>query len=104
MGDERAAGLLGTASWLCACWPVPAVEAFWLRDVSWNRANSPGTNPPGVEALVAVEEDGVRGDGVAWVGSEGLFKGLVADWPFFSAVGNHRRQTPSIGLLVLDAF
>ena len=54
--------------------------------------------------MVAVEEDGVRGDGVAWVGSEGLFKGLVADWPFFSAVGNHRRQTPSIGLLVLDAF
>lgn len=34
-------------------------------------------NPPGVEALVAVEEDGAHGGGVARVGSEGLFKGLA---------------------------
>ena len=52
----------------------------------------------------AIKEDGARGGGVARVGSEGLFKGLVADWPFSSAVGTAARQTPSIGLLVLDAF
>ena len=46
-------------------------------------------NPPGVEALVAVEEDGARGGGVVRGDSEGLFKGLVADWPFFGAVGSH---------------
>ena len=34
-------------------------------------------NPAGVEALVAVEEDGVCGGGGVRVGSEGLFKGLV---------------------------
>ena len=60
---------------VCVCWPVPAVDAFRLRDVSWNRASSPATNPPGVEVLVAVEEDGARGGGVVRVGSEGLFKG-----------------------------
>ena len=60
-----------------------AVEAFRLRDVSWNRANSPVANPPGVEALVAVEEDGVRGGGVVRVGSEGLFKGLVVGLAVF---------------------
>ena len=60
-----------------SAWPAPAVEAFRLRDVSWNRASSPGTNPPGVEALDAVKEDGARGGGVARVGSEGLFKGLA---------------------------
>ena len=38
----------------------------------------------------AIKEDGARGGGVARVGSEGLFKGLVADWPFSSAVGNRR--------------
>ena len=59
-----------------AC-PAPAVEAFRLREVSWNRASSPGTNPPGVEALVAVEEDGARGGGVVRGDSEGLFKGLA---------------------------
>ena len=53
------------------------VEAFWLRDVSWNRASSPVANPPGVEALVAVEEDGARGGGVVRGDSEGLFKGLA---------------------------
>ena len=62
---------------VCVCWPVPAVEAFWLRDGSWNCANLPGTNPPGVEVLVVVEEDGARGGGVVRVGSEGLFKGLA---------------------------
>ena len=63
---------------MCAsAWLAPVVEAFWLRDVSWNRANSSGTNPPGVEALVGVEEDGARGGGVVRVGSEGLFKGLA---------------------------
>lgn len=46
-------------------------------------------NPPGVEALVAVEEDGAHGGGVVRGDSEGLFKGLVADWPFFGAVGSH---------------
>ena len=61
---------------LCAsAWSAPAVEAFRLRDVSWIPANSPGKNPPGVETLVAVEEDGARGGGVVRVGSEGLFKG-----------------------------
>ena len=60
-----------------SAWPAPAVEAFWLRDVSWNPASSPGTNPPGVEALVAVEEDGARGGGVVRGDSEGLFKGLA---------------------------
>ena len=62
---------------VCVCLTAPAVEAFRLRDVSWNRASSPGTNPPGVEALVAVEEDGARGGGVVRGDSEGLFKGLA---------------------------
>ena len=66
-----------------SAWPAPAVEAFRLREVSWNRASSPGTNPPGVEVLVAVEEDGVRGGGVVRVGSEGLFKGLVVGLAVF---------------------
>ena len=66
-----------------SAWPAPAVEAFRLRDVSWNRASSPGTNPPGVEALVAVEEDGARGGGVARVDSEGLFKGLAVGLAVF---------------------
>ena len=48
-----------------------------MRDVSWIPANSPGKNPPGVETLVAVEEDGARGGGVVRGDSEGLFKGLV---------------------------
>ena len=60
-----------------SAWLAPAVEAFWLRDVSWNHASSPDMNPAGVEALVAVEEDGVHGGGVVRVGSEGLFKGLA---------------------------
>ena len=63
--------------WFASAWPAPAVEAFWLRDVSWNRANSPGMNPPGLEVLVVVEEDGARGGGVVRGDSEGLFKGLV---------------------------
>ena len=75
-GEWADAEFLGAARFLCASvWPVPAVEAFWLRDVSWNRASSPVTSPPGVEVLVAVEEDGARGGGVVRVGSEGLFKG-----------------------------
>ena len=40
-------------------------------------------NPPGVEALVVVEEDGARGGGVVRVGSEGLFKGLVVGLAVF---------------------
>ena len=47
-----------------------------MRDVSWIPANSPGKNPPGVEVLVAVEENGARGGGVIRVGSEDLFKRL----------------------------
>ena len=66
-----------------SAWPAPAVEAFRLRDVSWNRASSPGTNPPGVEALVIVEEDGAHGGGVVRVGSEGLFKGLAVGLAVF---------------------
>ena len=66
-----------------SAWPAPAVEAFWLRDVSWNRASSPGMNPPGVEALIAVEEDGARGGGVVRVDSEGLFKGLAVGLAVF---------------------
>ena len=66
-----------------SAWPVPAVGAFWLRDVSWIPASSPGTNPPGVETLAAVEEDGVRGGGVVRVGSEGLFKGLAVGLAVF---------------------
>ena len=68
---------------LASAWPAPAVEAFWLRDVSWNRASSPGMNPPGVEALVVVEEDGARGGGVVRGDSEGLFKGLVVGLAVF---------------------
>ena len=69
---------------LCAsAWPAPAVEAFRLREVSWNLASSPVTNPPGVEALGAVEEDGARGGGVVRVGSEGLFKGLAVGLAIF---------------------
>ena len=66
-----------------SAWPAPAVEAFRLRDVSWNRANSPGMNPPGVEVLVVVEEDGVRGGGVVRGDSEGLFKGLAVGLAVF---------------------
>ena len=37
---------------LCAsAWSAPAVEAFRLCDVSWNRASSPGMNPAGVYVL-----------------------------------------------------
>ena len=54
----------GPPVFVCVCWPVPAVEAFRLRDACWNPASSPGTNPPGVEALVVVEEGGARGGGV----------------------------------------
>ena len=69
---------------LCAsAWSAPAVEAFRLCDVSWNRASSPGTNPPGVEALVAVEGDGARGGGVVRGDSEGLFKGLAVGLAVF---------------------
>ena len=52
-------------------------------------------NPPGVEALVVVEEDGARGGGVVRVGSEGLFKGLAVGRPFSGAVGNQRTAIPS---------
>ena len=83
VGDERAAGLLGAASWLYGCWPVPAVEAFWLRDACWNPASPLGTNPPGVETLVVVEEDGARGGGVVRGDSEGLFKGLTVGLAVF---------------------
>lgn len=34
-----------------SAWPAPAVEAFWLRDVSWIHASSPGMNPAGVYVL-----------------------------------------------------
>lgn len=34
-----------------SAWPAPAVEAFWLRDVCWNRASSPDMNPAGVYVL-----------------------------------------------------
>jgi len=40
-------------------------------------------NPPGVEALVAVEEDGARGGGVVRGDSEGLFKGLAVGLAVF---------------------
>lgn len=60
-----------------SAWLAPAVEAFRLRDVSWIPASSPGKNPPGVETLVVVEEDGARGSGVVRGDSEGLFKGLA---------------------------
>ena len=40
-------------------------------------------NPPGVEALIAVEEDGARGGGVVRVDSEGLFKGLAVGLAVF---------------------
>ena len=73
---SRRLGSLARPAWLCVCWPVSAVEAFRLRDACWNPASSPGTNPPGVEALVVVEEGGARGGGVVRVGSEGLFKGV----------------------------
>ena len=39
--------------------------------------------PPGVEALVAVEEDGARGGGVVRGDSEGLFKGLAVGLAVF---------------------
>ena len=69
---------------MCAsAWPAPAVEAFRLRDVSWNRTSSPDMNPAGVEALVAVEEDGVRGGGVVRGDSESLFKGLTVGLAVF---------------------
>ena len=38
-------------------------------------------NPPGVEALVAVEEDGARGGGVVRGDSEGLFKEAYSQHP-----------------------
>ena len=47
-------------------------------------------NPPGVEALAAVEEDGARGSGVVRGDSEGLFKGLAVGRPFSGAVGSRR--------------
>ena len=40
-------------------------------------------NPPGVEVLVVVEEDGVRGGGVVRGDSEGLFKGLMVGLAVF---------------------
>ena len=90
-----AAEFLGAARiWFASAWPAPAVEAFWLRDVSWNRASSPGMNPPGVEALVAVEEDGARGSGVVRGDSEGLFKGLAVGRPFSGAVCSRRTASP----------
>ena len=58
MSGEWADAARGRPLLFASAWPAPAVEVFWLRDVSWNRASSPGTNPPGVEALVAVEGDG----------------------------------------------
>ena len=84
----------GRPLWFASAWPAPAVEAFRLREVSWNCASSPGTNPPGVEVLVVVEEDGVRGGGVVRGDSEGLFKGLAVGRPFSGAVGNHRTASP----------
>ena len=94
---SRRLGSLARPAWLCVCWPVPAVEAFRLRDACWNPASSPGTNPPGVEALVVVEEGGARGGGVVRVGSEGLFKGLAVGLTVFRRCwqpphGNSREQ------------
>ena len=66
-----------------SAWPAPAVEAFRLRDVPWNRASSPVANPPGAEALDAVKEDGARGGGVVRGDSEGLFKGLAVGLAVF---------------------
>jgi len=69
---------------LCAsAWLAPAIEVFRLRDVCWNCASSPVTNLPGVEALVAVEEDGVRGGEMVRGDSEGLFKGLAVGLAVF---------------------
>lgn len=34
-----------------SAWLAPAVEAFRLREVSWNRASSPDMNPAGVYVL-----------------------------------------------------
>ena len=53
-------------------------------------------NPPGVEALAAVEEDGARGGGVVRVGSEGLFKGLTGGWTgrFPALLATTARQAP----------
>ena len=73
----------GRSLLFASAWPAPAVEAFRLRDVSWNRASSPVTNPPGVEVLVVVEEDGVRGGGVVRGDSESLFKGLTVGLAVF---------------------
>ena len=79
---------------LASAWPAPAVEAFWLRDVSWNRASSPGMNPPGVEALVVVEEDGARGGGVFGSARRACSRDWRSDWPFSGAVGSHRTESP----------
>ena len=73
----------GPHAFVCVRLAGPAVEAFWLRDVSWNHASSPGTNPPGVEALEAVKKDGARGGGVVRGDSEGLFKELAVGLAVF---------------------
>lgn len=41
----------GPPAFVCVHLAGPAVEAFRLRDVSWNRASSPVTNPAGVYVL-----------------------------------------------------
>jgi len=40
-------------------------------------------NPPGVEALDAVKEDGARGGGAVRGASEGMFKGLTVGLAVF---------------------
>jgi len=41
----------GPPVFVCVRLAGPAVEAFWLRDVSWNHASSPRMNPAGVYVL-----------------------------------------------------
>ena len=74
-----------------AC-PAPAVEAFRLREVSWNRASSPGTNPPGVEVSSRRTAPRVAG----WFGAtrRGCSRDWWSDWPFSGAVGSHRTASP----------
>ena len=83
----------GPHAFVCVRLAGPAVEAFWLRDVSWNHASSPGTNPPGVEALEAVKKDGARGGG-GGLARTACSRGWRSDWPFSGAVVNHRTASP----------
>ena len=75
-----------------SAWPAPAVEAFRLRDVSWNRASSPGTNPPGMEVSSRRTASVVTG----WFGvtRRACSRDWRSDWPFSGAVGNHRTVSP----------